>query len=180
VLRLVEQIGDDDDDDDLYDRVSGVFFVGCLHDERSDNFRNRVSWTILTELEYIWRDGASAFRWIPFVESTVLITAKFRELNLPFPVWTYYEGVSTIYKREHKLFKGTRDYSEIVSKSTVSLPRCKKTDIRGPALPVRSCGSESFAFQNKNLAVKPSSSLLDHCLQGHISPGVLGRPTYNS
>jgi hypothetical protein len=94
----------------------------------------------------------------------VSTTAKFRKLTLPFPVWTYYEGVSTLYgryKRESRFFKRTKEYSEIVRTFTVSLPRFKKTDIRGSALPVRSYESGCFASQNKNFAVRPSSSLLD-------------------
>lgn len=111
VLRLTEHTGKDND---LYDRLSGAFFLGCLHDERGLSFCSRIYWTILKELGYLCRDNEYGPKWEPLVKWVGSVTKKFRWLKLPFPVWTYCESVSTIYRREYKLFKGPKELSEIV------------------------------------------------------------------
>jgi hypothetical protein len=47
-------------------------------------------------------------RWIK------LKTEKFRKLQLPFPVWTYYEGMQTVNKRRFTAPKPYLEWSDIV------------------------------------------------------------------
>lgn len=105
--------------DNFYDRVSGVFFLGCLHDEFSDRFGARVCWTILKEFDHVWRVSDSTskrpvYSTHPLMELIESITTKFRKLNFAFPVWTYYEGVDTIYKHENRAVRQIMDYTDIV------------------------------------------------------------------
>ncbi|KAG9748867.1 HlyIII-domain-containing protein, partial [Aureobasidium melanogenum] len=100
-------------DKDLRDSVSGVLFLGCAHDERSDKFRDRILLSLFLEYsERLW-DSQSP-RYHPVLEWAESITAKFRKLKLQFPTWTYYESVETEYRRDKKFWGRDKVYSEIL------------------------------------------------------------------
>lgn len=95
-----------------------MFFLGCLHDERRENFDTRVVRTLMTEFYYGLKPDIDVWtQWEPAADSVVLTTAQFRKLKLPFPVWTYYESVATIYAVEYKILKRDIEHSEVVRKT---------------------------------------------------------------
>lgn len=125
LLKLIKNTEDDEDensdsdkdenagvDKDLNDSVSGVFFLGCAHDERSNRFTDRVLFSLAIEChDSVWNPMPYAN--VPMLEYISATTAKFRKLKLPFPVWTYYESVKTEYQSD-KFSTTGRVHSEIV------------------------------------------------------------------
>jgi hypothetical protein len=104
-----------------------VFFLGCLHDERRGNFDTRVVRTLMTEFYYRLKPDIDAWtQWEPAANLVVLITSQFRKLKLPFPVWTYYESVATIYAVEHKILKRDIEHSEVVRTTLTCSRRCSR------------------------------------------------------
>jgi hypothetical protein len=95
ILLLAEHIDDDDnDDDELLYYISGVFFLGCIHDEKGDNFRKRALWSLMAEVSSFWYD-TDAVAWEPVMDWIESITTKFRATQLDFPIRTYHERNST-------------------------------------------------------------------------------------
>jgi hypothetical protein len=112
ILRLIEHASIDDAN--LYGRVSGVFFLGCLHHEQSHKFGRRVFWTLMKEFRYLRRDNQLETAWKSEVEWIIAITASFRKLKLPFPVWTYYESVETTHRLRIHYFGRNTECNRIV------------------------------------------------------------------
>jgi hypothetical protein len=92
LLHLAEHANTNDELSDLYHMTSGAFFLGCTHDERSHNFGDRVAQNLDEECK-VGSLGPAA-EWI---ES---ITKRFRELRLPFPVWSYCESEVLVHEPE--------------------------------------------------------------------------------
>jgi len=104
ILLLKEYIKKEDDNDwyatseRLYQRISGVLFFGCAHDERSDNFGDRVIRSLMFEADQDqYEDDIVA--WEPVTDWFKSTTAGFRDLSLPFPVCTYFELTETPMRR---------------------------------------------------------------------------------
>jgi hypothetical protein len=94
--------------------VSGVFFLGCSHDERSNKFADRVIWSLMKESDEYWYGSMFQRLWKPLLEWIVSTTARFRELELPFSVCTYYESVETLHTIEPVLLGPDIEHSEVV------------------------------------------------------------------
>jgi len=110
-----------DDLYDLYHRVSGVFFLGCPHDEKSDTFGDRVFWSLMHEYTDIRRSGDTMFtnEWKLVKEWVALTTAEFRKLKLSFPIWTYYESIKTMHDLETPSMGRRVEKSQIVRLTSI-------------------------------------------------------------
>jgi hypothetical protein len=114
ILQLIDRTHTDGD---LYNRISGVFFLGCQHDERDEKFGYRTFRTLTKEFGNGNWDDLDAFLWKPRVEWIIATTARFRSLKLSFPVWTYYESKTM----KVKVYGQDRKYQRIVrARSTYS------------------------------------------------------------
>ncbi|KAH0237526.1 HlyIII-domain-containing protein, partial [Aureobasidium melanogenum] len=110
---LISLIENANIDQGLHDSVSGVLFLGCAHDERISKFRDRILLSLFLEYsERLWDFSSS--RYGPVLEWAESITAKFRKLKLPFPIWTYYESVETEYRRDKKFWGRDKVYSKLL------------------------------------------------------------------
>ena len=102
ILLLKEHIDNDDKDwyqwkdasEKLYDNISGAVFFGCAHDERPDNFGDRVLRSLMFEAGQ-HQYGNEIVAWEPAIDWFKSTTAEFRDLSLRFPVRTYYELMET-------------------------------------------------------------------------------------
>lgn len=127
ILLSFEHFDDKDDQDDwLLRRTSGVLFLGCIHDEKGDNFRNRALWSLMAEANSGWNCGdptiggdsswcvdRDAVAWEPVIDRVESITAEYGTYHHGCPVRTYYERNPTWINRHEQSGKCT-DFSKIV------------------------------------------------------------------
>lgn len=83
----------------MYDNLSGVMFIGCAHDEKGTTFEDRIFWSLVDTYAHNKHAPTSDLRsrWKNVVDWYVSTTAKFRKLDLWFPVWTYYQTKETVH-----------------------------------------------------------------------------------
>lgn len=102
---------DSETHEDLLQSISGIFFVGCLHDEdalQAASIAGRLSCCIAVEYGSTDTTGWDRLYYFASQRSrswAEAITEKFRQLRISFPVQTYQESRKTFHGEVKQILK---------------------------------------------------------------------------
>lgn len=86
---------------DIFDSISGILFLACIHDERKLDFKQCFLWCATVELGLTKARKHGLLTTLESPTEWALVKQimdHFRMILLPFPVRTFYEAKATVYQ----------------------------------------------------------------------------------